>query len=72
MKRPIRILLALYPKKWRDRYGTELEALLEDVEPRSRDLADLAWGGIKMQMANWRSSSAPSRLRGSSSQVPPE
>jgi capsular polysaccharide biosynthesis protein len=53
MKPPIRILLALYPKKWRERYGTELEALLEDVQPSSRDLADLAWGGIKMQMKRW-------------------
>jgi len=53
MRPPHRIFLALYPKKWRDRYGTEIEALLEDVEPGGRDLADLAWGGIKMQMTNW-------------------
>jgi hypothetical protein len=53
MRHPHRIFLALYPKKWRDRYGTEFEALLEDVEPGCRDLADLAWGGIKMQMTNW-------------------
>ncbi|MEZ5316072.1 MAG: hypothetical protein R2752_01585 [Vicinamibacterales bacterium] len=39
-----RILLRLYPRSWRERYGAEMAVLLEDVPPRARDLVDLAIG----------------------------
>ncbi|MHB8533467.1 MAG: hypothetical protein ACYDC2_12185 [Solirubrobacteraceae bacterium] len=37
-------LLALYPEPWRERYGEEMEALLEDDPPGPRGLASLARG----------------------------
>jgi hypothetical protein len=47
----VRRLLALYPARWRQRYGTEMTRLLEDLAPfspatRLRVAADLARGAI--------------------------
>lgn len=47
------LLIRLYPKSWRARYGVEFEALLEDVKPGGRELANVFWEGIKMQTAQW-------------------
>ena len=33
MRRWLRRLAALYPRRWRARYGAEFAALLEEVEP---------------------------------------
>lgn len=39
-------LVRLYPAAWRDRYGDELAALLEDRSPGPFDVADLLLGAI--------------------------
>jgi hypothetical protein len=47
----------LYPAKWRRRYGVEFAALLEQANGGWRDLADVAGGGLMMQMRmglGWR------------------
>lgn len=35
----VRLLLALYPRAWRERYGAEFEELLEQLDLRPGDLA---------------------------------
>jgi len=55
MKRILKWLAQLYPAAWRARYGAEYEALLEEREPRVRDVVDVAWGAMKMQMTAWGS-----------------
>jgi hypothetical protein len=50
MKGLLKLLARLYPSSWRERYGEEYEALLEDVTPHARDLFDVFWGAMKMQM----------------------
>jgi capsular polysaccharide biosynthesis protein len=42
----------LYPAAWRNRYGSEFHALLEDVNPGWRELFDVLGGAIKMQLTN--------------------
>ena len=51
-----RFVLALYPLAWRERYGEELSALLEDEPPRAPALLDLARGAL---MAHLRRHPAP-------------
>ena len=50
MKRVLRLLIRLYPAWWRNRYGGELEALLEDSGSGSRDVWDVFRGAMAMQM----------------------
>jgi uncharacterized protein involved in exopolysaccharide biosynthesis len=50
MKPLLRIAARLYPRCWRQRYGREFDALLEDVEPGWRELIDVATGALKMQI----------------------
>ena len=38
MRRLLRLSANLYPRRWRDRYGEEFLALLEDAEPRWSDV----------------------------------
>jgi len=50
--RPVRALVArvclrLYPRTWRERYGMEVRALVDDAGARPRDLLDLALGGLR-------------------------
>jgi hypothetical protein len=40
----------LYPAAWRERYGTEFEALLEDAPLQSGDVWDVLWGALTMRM----------------------
>jgi hypothetical protein len=54
MKRILKFLARLYPPTWRRRYGDEYEALLEEANPRVRDVFDVFWGAFKMQMKTWR------------------
>ena len=42
-----RASLRLYPRAWRERYGTELIQLVEDSNGGPADLADLALAGIR-------------------------
>lgn len=46
MKRLAHRLLRLYPAAWRARYGAELAALLDDMEPTARDLFDLTRSAV--------------------------
>jgi hypothetical protein len=53
MKRILKFLARLYPPAWRQRYGAEFDALLEDANPTARDAFDLLWGAFKMQITSW-------------------
>jgi hypothetical protein len=53
MKPLLKLLARLYPSNWHRRYGAEFEALLEDSTPRIRDLCDVFFGALKMQMTTW-------------------
>ena len=52
MKRILKLLARLYPAGWRKRYGAEYETLLEDAVPRARDLFDVLWGALEMQLTS--------------------
>ena len=49
MKRIARVLAWLYPRQWRDPYGRELDALLEDAPLRGSDIFDLLREALLMQ-----------------------
>jgi hypothetical protein len=53
MKRLTRFLARLYPARWRERYGAEFDALLEDATPKPRDAFDILWGAFRMQVSTW-------------------
>jgi hypothetical protein len=53
MKRAVRALISLYPKKWRNRYEGEFSALLSDVSPTWRTFFDVLGGAIKMHLKSW-------------------
>lgn len=53
MKRLIRLAARLYPRRWRDRYGEEFEALLDDVRPGGRIAFDVLIGAGSMQIRRW-------------------
>jgi len=53
MKRWIRLAAKLYPSGWRQRYGAEFEALLDDSRSDWRDAMDVLWGAMRMQMSIW-------------------
>lgn len=40
----------LYPSPWRQRYGAEFDALLEDTRPTLKNAVDVAWGAMEMHM----------------------
>jgi hypothetical protein len=44
----------LYPPVWRERYGGEFDSLLDDVNPRWTDVADVCRGGLEMQLLRGR------------------
>ena len=46
-------MMRLYPKRWRARYGDELDALLADTGADARVVTDLFRGGIRMQFKTW-------------------
>ena len=50
MKPPIRWAAGLYPARWRERYGAEFAALLDEMRPRWRDFFDILRGAILMQL----------------------
>jgi hypothetical protein len=39
-------LVRFYPSAWRERYGDEFLALLEDRPPRRRDVLDIVWAAL--------------------------
>jgi len=55
-------LLALYPEPWRDRYGEEMRALLEDDPPGARGLISLLVAAARAHarpQPSWRTDLAP-------------
>ena len=46
----IAIAAKLYPRRWRERYGAEFDALMQDVEPDWREFANVLGGAMKMQL----------------------
>jgi hypothetical protein len=50
MRRIMKFLGRLYPSAWRNRYGAEFEALLEDHTPRVQDLFDVLSAALKMRV----------------------
>lgn len=42
----MRFLLRLYPRRWRERYGDEVEALLDETPGEPRRTVDLARGAV--------------------------
>ena len=53
MKRFAQFAGKLYPKTWRDRYGDEFEALLDDAPPGWRTAFDVVKGAFDMQLSTW-------------------
>ncbi len=53
MKWGIRAAAWLYPKRWRERYGDEFAALIEDSRPDFRSFVDVLRGAVKMQFSRW-------------------
>lgn len=52
----MRVLLRLYPRSWRERYGDEFEAVLEQRPLRLRDVMDIVRGGLDARFHHSRSS----------------
>jgi LPS O-antigen subunit length determinant protein (WzzB/FepE family) len=50
MRRLIRWIARFYPAQWRERYGEELDALIEDIQPEWQDLFNVLLGALRMQM----------------------
>lgn len=50
MKRLLRILVRFYPSDWRARYDREFAALLDEAPLSVRDIWDVFWGALKMQI----------------------
>lgn len=53
MRQLIRWTARLYPAVWRERYGGELDALIEDIQPQWEDLLNVLLGALRMQMTTW-------------------
>ena len=53
MRQLIRWTARLYPAQWRERYGEELDALVEDIQPQWEDLFNVLLGALRMQMTTW-------------------
>jgi hypothetical protein len=52
MKPWMRLAARIYPRSWRDRYGTEFQALLDDVKPGWRELLDVTRGALIMRLTS--------------------
>ncbi len=53
MRNLIRFAAWLYPRRWRERYGVEFDALLEDVRPGWREFASVLKGALGMQITHF-------------------
>jgi hypothetical protein len=54
MKSLIRLAAKLYPRPWRNRYGDEFEALLDDLGVTGRIAFDVLTGAVLMQIQRWQ------------------
>jgi hypothetical protein len=50
MKKLLRLAARLYPGAWRDRYGVEFQALLDEINPGWLDIVDVLNGGLQMHL----------------------
>ena len=54
MKLLIRFAAKLYPRSWRDRYGAEFDALLDDIGANPRIALNVLTEAIGMQVQRWK------------------
>jgi hypothetical protein len=54
MSRLIHLIARLYPRSWRERYGAEYAALLDEINPTVAAALSVTTGAIGMRMHNWR------------------
>lgn len=54
MRRVAQALVRLYPRPWRDRYGAELLALLDELDVRAGDLLGLLTAALAAHFALWK------------------
>ena len=62
-------LLSLYPEAWRDRYGEEMSALLDQTPPSVTATLDLLRGALTAHLRPLASSAPGARARGTIGQV---
>ena len=62
MKRLIRLAAKLYPKPWRERYGAEFDALLDDAGAGGRIAVDVLRGAVSMQAQHWEKTAVGAAL----------
>ena len=53
MKLLLRAAARLYPRAWRDRYGEEFDALIDDLTPRWRHVFNIVVGALIMQISRF-------------------
>lgn len=53
MRRVIALIASLYPRSWRERYGEEFAALLDDVAPSPRAALNTFRGALFMHIRTW-------------------
>jgi uncharacterized protein involved in exopolysaccharide biosynthesis/uncharacterized protein (DUF433 family) len=53
MNRLTRFAVRLYPKAWRERYGVEFAALLDELQPDLRGSLDIVKGALQMRATHW-------------------
>jgi LPS O-antigen subunit length determinant protein (WzzB/FepE family) len=57
----IRVAARLYPRSWRERYGIEFDALLDDADTGPREFVDVIRGALTMQLrtvTSWKIAAA--------------
>ncbi len=54
MRRLIRLAAKLYPGPWRDRYGEEVEALLDETGVHGRIAFNVLTGAVLMHARRWQ------------------
>ncbi len=62
-------LLSLYPEAWRDRYGEEMSALLDQTPPRITATLDLLRGALTAHLGRLATSAPAARARGTIAHV---
>jgi hypothetical protein len=53
MNKWVRLAAKFYPSSWRHRYGVEFDALLDDTRSGWRDVSDIFFVAMVMQMSMW-------------------
>jgi hypothetical protein len=51
MRPLLRAAARLYPRAWRARYGEEFDALIDDLTPRWRDVLNIVFGALIVQIS---------------------